>query len=462
MTVPETPMRTLWYMGAKTRLCEEFIDGAVRDLISPGETLLDACSGTGAVGRWFAGDYRVLANDAQYFSSVIASAHLEVEADWFSALDLIEPETDLAQIRDKNFSELEKLFGSSIELERRFLKEINTASTENSDLFEQYRQFCDLMPVPFSDPQSLPEGVLDPFSDIRGELPRLLNSCRSGSRFTPAMMCTVYWGQVYFSIEQSIMIDSIRCAIEAIPESSAHHKQKKALYLSALLHAVSVSTSGTSHFAQPRSVEKDNELLAVVKRRSTDIPEQFELALDAIRKEVLERPRLSGNKVFCHDILELLAEGNALEDENVDLVYLDPPYTSDNYSRFYHVLETLARYDYPDLQLRGEELTKGRYPVREMRFTSEFCSGPHVEDAFRKVAEGCKKKGAKLLISYSGDTGLLTKRWLEQGHPNPAARLRELLLEYFATVEIREQKLMHSGQGDSNRPVQELLLLCED
>ena len=75
MTVPETPMRTLWYMGAKTRLCEEFIDGAVRDLISPGETLLDACSGTGAVGRWFAGDYRVLANDAQYVSSVIASAH---------------------------------------------------------------------------------------------------------------------------------------------------------------------------------------------------------------------------------------------------------------------------------------------------------------------------------------------------------------------------------------------------
>ncbi|MGB1397952.1 MAG: DNA adenine methylase, partial [Planctomycetota bacterium] len=94
MSAPMTPLRTLWYMGAKTRLCEEFIDGAVRDLVSPGATILDACSGTGAVGRWFAGDYRVLANDAQEFSSVIARAHLEVSEDWARALDRLEPESD--------------------------------------------------------------------------------------------------------------------------------------------------------------------------------------------------------------------------------------------------------------------------------------------------------------------------------------------------------------------------------
>jgi len=56
---------------------------------------------------------------------------------------------------------------------------------------------------------------------------------------------------------------------------------------------------------------------------------------------------------------------------------------------------------------------------------------------------------------------LLTKKWTREGHSQPVAQMRDLLLEYFNTVEVREQKLMHSGQGDTNKAVQELLLLCE-
>ena len=50
MTRETTRLKTLWYMGAKTRLCEEFLDGAVRDLLSPGghtsgRVLWNSCSG---------------------------------------------------------------------------------------------------------------------------------------------------------------------------------------------------------------------------------------------------------------------------------------------------------------------------------------------------------------------------------------------------------------------------------
>ncbi len=34
---------------------------------------------------------------------------------------------------------------------------------------------------------------------------------------------------------------------------------------------------------------------------------------------------------------------------HTDLVYIDPPYNSRQYSRFYHVYETLVKWDYPDL-----------------------------------------------------------------------------------------------------------------
>jgi adenine-specific DNA methylase len=159
---------------------------------------------------------------------------------------------------------------------------------------------------------------------------------------------------------------------------------------------------------------------------------------------------------------ELLAKGSELDEDHVDLVYLDPPYTADNYSRFYHVLETLVSYDYPELERRGGVLTRGRYPLQENRFRSDFCSGSRVEDAFRRVVTSCHERGAKLLISYSTDTGLLTRRWHGQGEEQPARKMRQLIQETYSNVEIREQKLMHSGQGDSNRPVRELLLLCED
>jgi adenine-specific DNA-methyltransferase len=459
MSAPMTPLRTLWYMGAKTRLCEEFIDGAVRDLIAPGATILDACSGTGAVGRWFAGDYRVFANDAQEFSAVIARAHLEVSEKWAEELDCMEPESDLAESRDRNVQSLEELFGAALQREDDLLGQLLAEGDVESGVLSDYRQFCSLAPIPFQNPETGLED--DPYQGIRQRLPELLQERRQSSAAVPAVMCSAYWSQVYFGIRQSIRIDSIRQAIEEIPQETPFAAEKKSIYLAALLHAVSVSTSGTSHFAQPRSVEKDKELIAVAKRRSIDIEEQFELALDAIRREVLERPRLSGNRVFCSDVLQLLAEEGELGSEKIDLVYLDPPYTTDNYSRFYHVLETLARYDYPELQCRGEELTKGRYPLREERFTSDFCSGSQVENAFRKVAEDCVRRGAHLLISYSGDTGLLTKKWTREGHDQPVAHLRDLLLEYFSSVEVREQKLMHSGQGDTNKAVQEILLLCE-
>ena len=32
-----------------------------------------------------------------------------------------------------------------------------------------------------------------------------------------------------------------------------------------------------------------------------------------------------------------------------DIVYIDPPYNSRQYSRFYHVLETLTKWDKPEL-----------------------------------------------------------------------------------------------------------------
>ena len=67
--------------------------------------------------------------------------------------------------------------------------------------------------------------------------------------------------------------------------------------------------------------------------------------------------------------------------------------------------------------------------------------------------------GAHLIVSYSA-RGLLLDRWEKAGETNPVARFRALFRDYYDTVEIRDKVILHSGQGDSNRQVRELLVLC--
>ena len=68
---------------------------------------------------------------------------------------------------------------------------------------------------------------------------------------------------------------------------------------------------------------------------------------------------------------------------------------------------------------------------------------------------------ARMLVSYSLQSGLLLKRWRKSGDADPRRRFHQLFRDYYESVEIREMSLMHSGQGDSNLNVQELLVLCE-
>ena len=112
------------------------------------------------------------------------------------------------------------------------------------------------------------------------------------------------------------------------------------------------------------------------------------------------------------------------------------------------------------LQLRGEALTVGRYPEADGRFHSDFCRRGEVEGAFRAVAEGARALGANLLVSYSEENGLLLRGWRDAGERDPVARFRALFRDYYRRVEVRDTFLMHSGQGDSNPEVRELLVLC--
>lgn len=107
----------------------------------------------------------------------------------------------------------------------------------------------------------------------------------------------------------------------------------------------------------------------------------------------------NGKAIFYNqDCDELLPEISA------DLLYADPPYNSRQYLPNYHILETIARYDYPEIHgitgMRNYENQK-----------SEFCSKSFVESAFRRMVQNANVR--YIVISYNTE-GLLSKEQLSE------------------------------------------------
>lgn len=103
------------------------------------------------------------------------------------------------------------------------------------------------------------------------------------------------------------------------------------------------------------------------------------------------------NKCYNRDGVELLKEIYG------DILYIDPPYNGRQYLPNYHVLETAAKYDYPEV--------RGVTAQREYEDNkSEFCLKTKVVAAFDNLINNAQFK--HIILSYSTD-GLMTVEDIE-------------------------------------------------
>lgn len=464
--------RTIWYMGAKARVIPRFLETVLSEELSPGQTILDLMCGSGVVSAFCADRYRVFANDVQLYASEIARSLIEQEpaskSDFLESLDF---ELDLAPAYEANFEELAQVYAPALELEADLLRRF-AADGGGKHWPAEYRTFL-----------RLPGGIYPVGAANRGtpyrRAARLLGehaikSRRRNPRARPAMLVTAYYANVYFGLRQALQLDSLRAAIDSLDPEDRFYERRRCHYLSALLHSASVTTSGTSHFAQPRHLDKESELRAMAKRRLLDILAVFQEYSEEITATVRRTRHRQGNCVLNVDYRRLIdrrgrfhlplesARSNRRRSPKIHLVYLDPPYTADHYSRFYHVLEVIASYDYPELERdQNGAVLRGRYPVLTRRFQSDFSRRSRVEEEFRRVIGAAAASGSRLVISYSAPTGLLLKRYASlDSSMSPLTRFERLCRESYRHVEILRRPMMHSGQGDSNLQIDELLVVC--
>jgi len=215
---------------------------------------------------------------------------------------------------------------------------------------------------------SMYEKVLDYLNDLPLTMGFMYNNYSlEGTKNGPYERC-------YFTGDNAGRIDSIRGKIEEWSQAGVIYKDEKYLLLTDLLLAIAAvsNTAGTYGFflkkLEPRAMKKLLLKPSMIVAGRTD------------------------HKIFNMD-------ANALARElEMDLAYLDPPYNWRQYAAYYHILETVTKYDKP------EPIGKsGLRPWQEYR--SRYSNRIDAKEALAEIVQVIKAKA--ILLSYNMD-GLIT------------------------------------------------------
>lgn len=243
----------------------------------------------------------------------------------------------------------------------------------------------------------------------------------------PYRMVTLTYAYGYFGLRQSIELDSIKFSIDQAQFNGRLTKGEALWCNVALLQTASHLSNAPGHFAEFLHPNNETNYKRIRQVRKRSAWGQFLTELKRITPYGTTSWR-ARNKVFCEDasnLAEMLLHGHM----RPRITYADPPYSRAQYSRYYHVMESLVEYDYP--QVKGA----GRY--REDRFITPFSKSATVSDAFDELVEGTAKLGSDLILSYPSN-GLFFK---------VGEDLISMLEDRFRSIQVFVVNHQHSTLG---------------
>jgi len=198
--------------------------------------------------------------------------------------------------------------------------------------------------------------------------------------------------------------------------------------LAALIQAASQCAASPGHTAQPfqPTLTARKFLLEAWNR---DIVAKAKTAFETLAKQKAHRVGIA--KVSdAEKAARTLKEG--------DLAFIDPPYSGVQYSRFYHVLETISQGSC------GEVTGIGRYPDTTLRPRSKFSLISESEAALDALLKTVSSRGAKAILTFPDH---------ECSNGLSGELVREIASKHFSVREKRVNSLFSSlgGTSDSRR-----------
>ncbi|WP_241748939.1 DNA adenine methylase [Bacillus sonorensis] len=389
LTINENIPHIIKYMGSKRKIIDYVIEGI--NYCYSGGTVVDLFAGSSVLAGALRNQVPFLSNDIQKYSSILAKSYLG----------------------DYKWGEYPNILNEIIE---KATNKVNYVKERYPDISFDYNV----------------EFTLDQFNELEKKQQALIE--RDFSEIEYHLFLKNYSG-TYWSAEQCLWIDSIRGVADEYKDLDLFYP-----IIASLMFAMSYNSQSTGHYAQYRDATNEKNMNDILIYRRKEIVPYFMRKFTEFQNVLGENNQ--PNNVLSKDYMECLGDI-----ENNSTVYADPPYCFVHYSRFYHVIETLVRYDYPEVKY------KGRY--RTDRHQSPFCIRTKVKGAFQDMFDMINKKESNLVLSYS-NTGMIE---LDE--------LIELARNTFADnyhIEVRYLDYLHSTMGrreDKSRDVQECLILVK-
>jgi len=132
---------------------------------------------------------------------------------------------------------------------------------------------------------------------------------------------STHYGDKFFSHNDAVKVGEIR---ERIEKSTSLNDRERNILIASLVYSADRVANTVGHYDAYRKI--------------SEIPDRFVFGL--ITPEQTTGKQIN---IYRRDANELIREIKA------DVVFLDPPYNSRQYSRFYHVLEEIVKWDKPQL-----------------------------------------------------------------------------------------------------------------
>ena len=186
--------------------------------------------------------------------------------------------------------------------------------------------------------------------------------------------------RMYFSVENAGRIDYFRQTIEEWKGDNLINGNEYSFLLASLMESVSV-VSNTAGVYGAFLKHWDSRAIKPIEFKKVDFANS-----------------LCSNSQFINFKLE-----DVISDINCDILYIDPPYTQNQYGTQYHLLETLVLYDNPSISnITGSRSTT---PMR-----SDWSKDYKSHILFDKIL--AKTKAKYIVFSYSKD-GFMSKSFIE-------------------------------------------------
>ena len=168
-----------------------------------------------------------------------------------------------------------------------------------------------------------------------------------------------------------------------------------------------------------------------VEEVEEQLQEQLPILNEVTEKRILSTKEDAPNHILIEgDNLHALTCLSYTHEGKIDVIYIDPPYNARQYCANYHVLETIARYDSPEL--------KGKTGLRDYsKQKSDFCSPRTVVDAFDDVIRNANFE--YIFLSYNNE-GLM-----------PFETIREVMQRYGEYEMFSTDYRRFKADTDENR-----------